>query len=514
MISCGQKPLPDPSGGNESPGLDGPATEEELSYAEPPEDGTVLRWDYQHSFLYFNTGKITGSIVDNPRRLGANTTRRCLMMTETGEKYAQAISDDITKPFDFTAHPAIFRVKVLSPRAGAKVMMQLTSDHVYTSSVYAEAETRKAGIWEDLTFDFGSIASNRFCRVCLTPGSGEIHEGDVWYFDEIRIPDDDLTAISLFQRVEGNPIMAPDPSRPWMNSHIANAAILSPEHSRDGNWWMYPRGSGPVGDKEHIGVFTQPASDFKPLGPWVHYDGNPVVEIGAPGDFDEWRVLDGAPVVGPDGITYLFYKGRRSNGTSNIGLAWSEDGYHFTKKEGPWMANAGPTDALYHDGKYYVFRGGDVDILENPLTREGCTTVHIMDPGGAPSNFDDKVFWGNMVFRLKGVDKWFMAYQGSSYQWDFPDRFHVAISDDLLHWTKVKNTQPFFSRGSAGQWDQGGIWYPEVFEVDDVLYMYYEGWGKEGYIADRDRPYAEGRSCVGAATCSKKDFLRWCGLED
>jgi hypothetical protein len=43
--------------------------------------------------------------------------------------------------------------------------------------------------------------------------------------------------------------------------------------------------------------------------------------------------------------------------------------------------------------------------------------------------------------------------------------------------------------------------------------MYYEGWGREGYIADRDAPYVDGHSSVGVATCPKKDFLRWCGLE-
>ena len=509
LCSCSRDPVP---GEPEDPLLR-PETPEEAAYQELPSDGTVLRWDYQSRNLYFNGGPVQSSLEANPRRLGANTTRRCLMMTETAEKYGRAVSDNVVKPFDFTANPPVFRLKVLSPRAGAKVMMTLESDHIYTSSVYVEAVTRNAGIWEDMTFDFGSLTSNRYCRICLTPGAGEVHEGDVWYFDEIRIPDDDLVPVSLFKRVENNPVMAPDPSRPWMNSHIANAAILSPENSRDGNWWMYPRGSGPVGDREHIGVFTQDADSFNPLGPWKHYDGNPVIEIGASDSFDGWRVLDGAPVVGPDGITYVYYKGRRSGGASSIGLAWSEDGFHFTKLDKPWMANAGPTDALYHDGKYYVFRGGEVDILTDPLTREGCTTVKIMSPGGAPSNFDDKVFWGNMVFRLKGVDKWFMAYQGSAYQWDFPDRFHVAVSDDLLTWKKVQNDQPFFSRGSAGQWDQCGIWFPEVIEYKDVLYMYYEGWGREGYIADRDAPYVDGHSSVGVATCPKKDFLRWCGLE-
>ena len=499
--------------GEEGNPLSRPETPQEAAYVEPQAEGALLRWDYQSSLLYFSKGNLESSVVDNPRKLGANKTRRCLSVKESDKKYGVASSDYVTKKFDFTAYPPVFRMKVLPPRAGAVIQLKLGSDLGYLPEVVTTAVSTGADSWEDMVFDFGELESNRYNRLSIVPSPGEVHDGDIWYFDEICIPDDDLTGISLFQRVAGNPVMKPDPAHPWMDSHIANAAIVSPKDSRDGNWWMYPRGSDQGGYREHIGVFTQPADDFHPLGPWVHYDGNPVIECGAKGSYDEWRILDGAPVVGPDGKTYVYYKARRFDGSDDIGLAWSEDGYHFTKLDHPWMDNAGPTDALFHDGKFYLFRGGDVDILTDPLTREGCTTVHILDTGGAPSHIDDKVFWGNMVFRLDGVDKWFMAYQCSAYQWDFPDRFHLAYSDDLLHWTKVQNKQPFFSRGSAGQWDQGGIWYPEVFEVDGTLYMYYEGWGKEGYIQDRDKPYAEGRSCVGAATCSKADFLRWCGLD-
>ena len=106
-----------------------------------------------------------------------------------------------------------------------------------------------------------------------------------------------------------------------------------------------------------------------------------------------------------------------------------------------------------------------------------------------------------------------MVYQGSDRHFDFPDRFHVAYSDDLLNWTKVQNTRPFFERGPAGRWDQGGIWFGEVFELDGMLYMYYEGWGCEGSVPDRDEPYfAGGHSSTGCASVSKEAFLKWCGL--
>ena len=107
-----------------------------------------------------------------------------------------------------------------------------------------------------------------------------------------------------------------------------------------------------------------------------------------------------------------------------------------------------------------------------------------------------------------------MVYQGSDKNFDYPARFHVAYSDDLLSWTKVDNSQPFFNRGEAGAWDQGAIWFGEVFEYDGTLYMYYEGWGNNSAVADRDTPYfSGGHSSTGCASVSKNTFLKWCGLK-
>ena len=43
--------------------------------------------------------------------------------------------------------------------------------------------------------------------------------------------------------------------------------------------------------------------------------------------------------------------------------------------------------------------------------------------------------------------------------------------------------------------------------------MYYEGWGCEGAVPDRDYPYfGGGHSTTGCASVSKGEFLKWCGL--
>lgn len=130
----------------------------------------------------------------------------------------------------------------------------------------------------------------------------------------------------------------------------------------------------------------------------------------------------------------------------------------------------------------------DCAVTSNPKRWPGPIYIRCCCRGGGPGNFDLKSVNGSRIFRLEGVDKWFMVYQGSDRHFDFPDRFHVAYSDDLLNWTKVQNTRPFFERGPAGRWDQGGIWFGEVFELDGMLYMYYEGWGCEGSVPTATNP--------------------------
>ena len=522
-LSCGDGGSGDTPEDNKPQGFDEAALDAlDAQYVEPDFTGFYNRASFEDQQVTFFSPTLTVTRVGNPRKSGGNTSRRCGHFVSGGGAYEFIYTNQFNRTFDFKRTGPVFWMKVLAPKNGAKITLSIDlgpNSETYLQTVESDPVlTTKAGVWEDLRFDLTSKkpTTNKYAKIILKFDVGEKSSGEDWYFDDIRIPDDDISDLALFKRSGPDPVMAPDRSHQWMNKHIVNAAILSPENSRDGNWWMYARGGNDInGSNEQIGVFTQKASDFNPLGPWTYYGGNPVIPVGKSGSYDEWRCLDGAPVVGPNGITYLYYKARTRSGNNDIGLAWAEDGYHFTKLDQPWMKNAGTCDALYYDGKYYIFRGTHVDLVDNPLNRDGVITRTTITPGGAPDHFDDFTLHGTMVFRLSGVDKWFMAYQGSPDQYDFPYRFHIALSDDLVTWTKVQNPQPLFTRGPRGKWDQCAIWYPEIFEWQDTLYLYYEGWGVEADLADRDAGYtAESHSSVGAATCPKADFLKWCGLAE
>ena len=459
-------------------------------------------------------------IALNPAPDEVNPTDWCMRYVAGGGQSEFVWCDPYGRNFDFTANPPIFRMKVLAPAPGIRVNMTLEParlDGPIRPVTVRSERSAVGGRWETMIFDFREFApeSNVYSKIVIVFNVERSGIDQTWYFDEIEGPDDDLRPITLMRPYAGNPVFRPEGKNNWRDAHIANTGILTPEESPTGLWMLYARGSGNIPDyHDQIGLFTQDPADFHPFGPWKEYEGNPVIQY-TEGGWDDYLLLDTAPVVGPDGTLYIYYKGRNHQLSSNIGVAWSKDGgYHFEKPGRPWLSKpSGTTSAIYHDGKYWLFHGSRTYVSEDPLNGDNAEVVPGILPGGAPSHFDDRVIWGTFVWRLKDVDKWFMSYQGSARHADFPDRFHVAYSDDLVHWTKVQNLQPFYSRGSAGTWDQGGIWCPDVFEYKDSLYMYYEGWGIEGFVSDREEDYFSGHSSVGAASCSKADFLKWCGLE-
>ena len=332
---------------------------------------------------------------------------------------------------------------------------------------------------------------------------------------------------TLFKKYKRNPLFDVGLSKPdWRSKHVANTAVFTPQETKSGTWRIYVRGNGYAPDYGcQIGILYQDTSGFSPYGPWYEYVDNPVLEYGSAGSYDEQHLLAPAPVIGEDGVIYLYYQAYDINGVSSLSGARSEDGgFNFQKLESnPLKLHVGANDAIYHNGKYYIYYG---DALYNEYTHKFDSKLEIhlkvtTDPeyvrdkdsavalgvGGGPDNFDSESVNGSRIFRLE--DKWYMIYQGSNRHFDFPDRFHAAYSEDLVNWTKVDNDFPLLTRGQWGKWDQGGIWYGEVFQFKDTLYMLYEGWGCYCIPEDRDEPYFPGNSRTGIAKVSVADFKLW-----
>lgn len=487
-----------------------PSTVKPYVEPEPKVPGLVTLCDFDSRFCETGTANASFTVVVNPVKDEVNPSSLVGKLDLNGGTW-DCIACYPTCPLDYALGTAQIRVKVLPPRSGASLTIKLAPLNSATcEATMLSQPTGDAGKWQEITFDLSDYKqfSNFYGKVYLMPDGGEKIAG-TWYFDDLLVPDEDKSALSLFKREKD--WMKPDPDKPWMCNSIANPQVLRPDQTLDGRWWLLVRGGDGV--RGHLGYYTQDADKFNPLGPWDYYEGNPVIPAGWQGTWDAKSVIDPCGFT-ENGRFYYYYKGTDSGSKVHVMISTSTDGVNWSKSDTPWKQECGVADVFKWDGRYYLYVARRIYIYDDPLSGDQAEEHEIIQKGGGPDNCDWYSINGGKIFRLEGVDKWFLAYQANVVHGDFPERFHLAVSDDLLHWTKVQNEQPLFTRGPRGAWDQGAIWAPSCFEWNGRIYMYYEGWGHEGIVDNRDQLYfTPGHSCIGIASCSKKDFLKWCGLK-
>lgn len=473
-------------------------------------DGLYTLCDFDNRSVEFPEAGARFSVVSNPAPDDLNPSVLCGRI-KLGNGTNDCVGFAPGCPYDFTGGRAEISIKLISPKAGSSVKLKLMpAAKDLCEPVFLSATTVSEGIWEEVVFDLSEHISkcNILKKTYLICDAGT-RTDNIWYFDDILIPDDDLSAISLFQRA--CPPMLPDKSQAWMSNSIANPHVLTPDKTLDGKWWLLVRGGD--SKRSHLGYCTQDTATFNPLGPWDFHKGNPVIPAGWHGD-DSYQAIDPCGLT-EDGTFYLYYKGQKNSSSNTVLIGTTRDGETFTPVRKPWKDFCGVADVVKWEGNYYLYVSRRIYVYEDILSSDGAIECEIIGKGGAPSNCDWYSVNGGKFFRIDGVDLWFLAYQAGTCNPDFPSRFHVAWSEDLLNWTKVTNPIPFFTRGPRGAWDQGAIWAPSIFEYGDRLYLYYEGWGCEGEVADRDRQYfTPGHSQIGIASCTVNEFLKWCGIEN
>jgi len=158
-------------------------------------------------------------------------------------------------------------------------------------------------------------------------------------------------------KYEGNPI-TPDPGAPgeWDDSQVGNPSVLF----YDGTYKMWYTGYD--ASNRRIGYAT---SDDGIV--WTKYEGNPVLDLGVPGAWDDSHVW--APsVLFYDGTYKMWYSGNDAS-NERIGYATSDDGIVWTKYEGNPVLNLGAPGAwddyhaynpsvLFYNGTYKMWYSG------------------------------------------------------------------------------------------------------------------------------------------------------------
>lgn len=154
--------------------------------------GLVLPLDFQSStlnyaFTNFDGGNTT--VINNPFSTGVNTSTKVAKMVKSAGQTWGGSWIALDAPINFTSN--IMRMKVYSPRVGAKVLLKLENFANGNLNYEREVLTTVANGWEDLSFDFsGRNTSNTYQRVVVIFDNGTMGDGSAnytFYFDDIRV---------------------------------------------------------------------------------------------------------------------------------------------------------------------------------------------------------------------------------------------------------------------------------------------------------------------------------------
>ncbi len=302
-----------------------------------------------------------------------------------------------------------------------------------------------------------------------------------------------------WKKYEKNPVFPTVPDT-FKSVHTANPDLLL----HNGIIYFYYRG----GDgNDRIAVATVPYDYFDGIK-FIDYAKNPIIDIGKK-SFDDLAVLDPAAIFFNNRV-FLYYSGLGTVKPDSIGLATSNDFFNFTKaKKNPVLKGRAPEILLKDDllYLYYVLPNNRLGYsIHLATSRDGYNFTEyskkpVFEYSPDENSWDAKTVTTPRIIEKNGI--YYMIYAGDDKYMDYPPYFGLAFSYDLINWYR-SSQNPIFSRGKKGEWDDGGIWYAQIFEYKNKLYLWYEGWGGG---ESHEKEYGRGgHSQIGLAICDGFDI--------
>jgi hypothetical protein len=310
----------------------------------------------------------------------------------------------------------------------------------------------------------------------------------------------------------GNPILDIGPSGSWDDRHHWNPHVIF-DNTTYHMWY-----SGSDGNNFRVGYATS-EDGIK----WTKYIGNPVLELGPAGSWDDNYILSGPVLVEGDSLK-MWYTG--TNGSIwKTGLAISSDGINWTKYDDPATStapysesdpvfqlgaagswddtNAFITSVIFDGGSYKGwYHGTDGSEVWNgrigyATSQDGIHWIKYDDPGttdppyaesdrvldfGLTGSWDDSdLAYAQVILEGETYHMWYAGGHGVNW------RTGYATSMDGIHWTKYTGN-PVLDIGVPGTWDDIEAGVTSVIFQDPIYKMWYMGWGgntaRFGYAED------------------------------
>jgi len=154
-----------------------------------PLDFEATNLDY--TFTGFDGGEVT--VIDNPQSSGINTSTKVGQMVKNAGQPWGGSWIALKEPIDFTMGKTI-KMKVFSPRVGAKVTFKVENISNGGINLEKEVATTVANEWEELSFDFSIIdVEQSYQKVVLIFDNGTMGDGSAdftFLFDDIMLVDE------------------------------------------------------------------------------------------------------------------------------------------------------------------------------------------------------------------------------------------------------------------------------------------------------------------------------------
>ena len=164
-------------------------------------DPVLLPLTFESASLVYKISNFDGgaiTVVNNPQSSGINTSTKVgKMIKSAGQTWGGSVIQ-VDQNIDFSANK-VFRMKVYSPRVGAKVLLKVENSANSGINFEKEVSTTVANTWEDLVFDYRAIdASKTYNNIVLIFDNGTMGNGTsnfTFLFDDIRLTNQIPTGI-------------------------------------------------------------------------------------------------------------------------------------------------------------------------------------------------------------------------------------------------------------------------------------------------------------------------------
>ena len=217
---------------------------------------------------------------------------------------------------------------------------------------------------------------------------------------------------------------------------------------------------------------------------WTKYEGNPVLEVGAPGEWDA-GVVDHSEVIFDGGMFHMWYGGGLVFHQSDIGYAWSDDGVTWHKHPsnpvlergapGEWdVGHIQPGAVLWDGTTFHMWYGGCVSGDLGP-----CQTGYATSPDG----FNWVKYSGNPVLTVGDAGSWdslvalitaVVADDGGFRYWYWGGATTTSFAIGYASSTEGKWPEPVFWPRTSG-WDRLSVAFPMITFDGDTFRMWYTG---------------------------------------